>query len=39
MNFHQIIDVGIAGGGVLIVLAAWAIIKLTFRRGRDLEEA
>lgn len=39
MNSHQILDVSVAAGSSALILAAWALIRLTFRRGRGLEEA
>lgn len=35
----QLADVLIAGGSVLGIAAAFAVIRLAFRRGKDLEEA
>jgi hypothetical protein len=38
VSIRQIIDAGVAAGSVLAVVVAWLGIRLTFRRGKELEE-
>lgn len=38
VNIRQLVDASVATGSILAVIAAWLGIRLTFRRGKGLEE-